>query len=127
MTAPLNPVGWFQIPVNDMERAMAFYDAVFGYTLERKTMPDGDMAWFPSSMDAAGCSGCLVKHAMSHPSDKGTLVHFESPSGDLSTELSRVEKAGGTVLGPKIPIGEYGFYAFVKDTEGNQIGVHSMR
>jgi predicted enzyme related to lactoylglutathione lyase len=52
-------------------------------------------------------------------------VHFESPSGDLTNELKRVEPAGGKVLQPKTSIGEFGFYAFVEDTEGNRIGIHS--
>ena len=121
-----NPVGWFQIPVNDLERAIVFYEKVSGYSLERKTMPDGDMAWFPSKRGAEGASGALVKHRLSEPSTKGTLVHFSSPSGNLTNELHRVEKAGGNVLSPKTSIGPFGFYAFVEDTEGNKIGIHSM-
>ena len=122
-----NPVGWFQIPVSDMDRAIAFYQWVFGYKLERKTMPDGDMAWFPSQDGAPGAGGTLVKHKLSIPSMEGTLVHFSSPSGDLSAELEQVEKAGGKILLGKTPIGENGFFAFVEDTEGNKIGVHSMK
>jgi predicted enzyme related to lactoylglutathione lyase len=123
--SPFNPVGWFQIPVHDLDRAVKFYEKVFGYSLKSVPGEGGGMGWFPSTDGAPGSSGCLVKHPKSRPSLDGTLVHFESPSGDLTNELKRVEPAGGKVLQPKTSIGEFGFYAFVEDTEGNRIGIHS--
>ena len=45
---------------------------------------------------------------------------------DLSTVLDKVEGAGGKVMQPKTDIGENGFIAFIEDTEGNKVGLHSM-
>lgn len=127
MTLKSNPVGWFEIPVEDMERAMAFYGSVFNWTLKHTSVGPIDMAWFPSVDDAKGSAGALVKHDdWYEPSDfEGVLIYFTAQSGDVDVELKRVAEAGGEILQPKKAIGEYGFVAFFLDTEGNRIGLHS--
>ncbi len=42
-----NPVGWFELPVANMERAMKFYETVLDQKLDRNQMGSFDMAWFP--------------------------------------------------------------------------------
>ena len=124
-----NAVGWFEIPVHNMDRAIKFYETVFGFTLQRQTMGTLDMAWFPWAQAGSGAPGSLV-HAPDFykPSSDGTLVYLTAHSGDLSHELSRVEAAGGKVLRGKTPISEeYGFMALVLDTEGNRIALHSRK
>ncbi len=122
-----NVVGWFEIPVQDMERAMKFYQTVLGITLERHNFGPLDMAWFPAIRNGAGAAGSLVHHATAYkPSSDGTLVYFSALSGDLSKELSRVEGAGGKILRGKTLIKEdIGYMALLLDTEGNRIALHS--
>ncbi len=124
-----NVVGWFEIPVENMDRAMKFYEAVFGHKLERHKMHQLDMAWFPMNPDGMGSMGSLVYHAEFYkPSSSGTLIYFTAFSGDLKIELTKVESAGGKVLVPKTQISpEYGFLAIILDTEGNRIGIHSRK
>jgi uncharacterized protein len=126
MQIPQNVVGWFEIPVTDMVRAMAFYSQVFGYSLERHTFPGIDMAWFPFN-DGPGAPGSLVCQPQEYqPSSLGTLVYFTSPSGDLAHELARVAPAGGTVLQEKTLISEdIGYMGLFMDTEGNRVALHS--
>ncbi|MBK8471282.1 MAG: VOC family protein [Sphingobacteriales bacterium] len=123
-----NMVGWFEVPVTDMERAITFYQTVFNVKLERHEMGDLDMAWFPFFSDASGAMGALVRHAEWYkPSADGTLVYFNSRGKDLDDELSRIEAAGGTVLQPKTLIAEsYGYMAIFFDSEGNRVALHSM-
>ena len=122
-----NAVGWFEIPVVDMKRAMKFYETVLEVRLERHMVGEVDMAWFPM-VDGKGAAGSLVAHPEWYkPSADGTIIYFTAYSGDLSNELSRVEAAGGKVLVPKKSIGEYGFMAVVLDTEGNRIALHSAK
>ncbi|WP_018478122.1 VOC family protein [Pontibacter roseus] len=122
-----NVVGWFEIPVNDMARAIRFYSAVFDFEMESQQFGDEEMAWFPWSESGSGASGSLVKHeTLYKPSADGTIVYFSSPSGDLSHELARVEKAGGKVLREKSLITEeIGYMALFLDTEGNRVALHS--
>lgn len=123
-----NIVGWFEIPVENMERAMKFYETVLDIKLERHQFGQEDMAWFPFIETGLGASGSLVKHTEYKPSDKGVLIYITPPSGDLSNELSRVEKAGGKVLLEKKLITEdIGYMGLFLDTEGNRIGIHSRK
>lgn len=121
-----NVVGWFEIPVSDMERAIKFYETVLGLKLERNQMGELDMAWFPFA-EAPGAPGSLVYHKDFYkPSSDGALVYFTSYSGDLKNELEKVEPAGGKVLVPKTLIKEdIGYMAVCEDTEGNRIALHS--
>jgi hypothetical protein len=127
MNMQRNPVGWFEIPVNDMDRAVRFYETVFGFKLELHKMGPVDMAWFPMLQDKEGAAGTLAKGEGYKPSYEGTLVYFTAHSGDLSNELSKVESAGGKVLATKFPIGEHGFVGLAEDTEGNRIAIHSLK
>jgi uncharacterized protein len=46
---------------------------------------------------------------------------------DYAVEAARAASSGGTVVQQKMSLGEYGYAAMVSDTEGNVIGLHSMR
>ena len=122
-----NVVGWFEIPVLDMERAIKFYETVFGYQLSRNRMGPVDMAWFPIIEEGIGSPGSLIHFPDVYtPSREGTVVYFTAFSGDLSEELSRVSSAGGKVLQRKTLITEeIGYYGLFLDTEGNRIAIHS--
>lgn len=119
-------VGWFEIPTDDMERAINFYETVFDCKLSRNTMGEFDMAWFPWDEEMQGAGGSLVYHEAYTPSEEGTLVYFSSE--DIDTELSRVKNAGGKVLREKTEISpDIGFMALFLDTEGNRIALHSRK
>ncbi len=129
MSNDMNVVGWFEIPVADMDRAVKFYEAVFGYRLERHQMGAIDMAWFPMQPESYGAMGALVcNEEFYKPSTEGTLVYFHAPTGELDNELGKVEVAGGKLLIPKTQISEeHGHMAVCLDTEGNRIALHSMK
>ena len=123
-----NAVGWFEIYVQDMPRARAFYEAVFAVQLELLTgsgVDDLEMWHFPmTGADAYGAPGALVKMPGCTSGGGGTLIYFSCM--DCATEQARVVNAGGHVVKPKFSIGPYGHIALVQDTEGNMIGLHSM-
>ena len=124
-----NVVGWFEIPVENMERAITFYEKVLDLKMTRNQMGPLDMAWFPWIEDGLGTPGSLVFHEEFYkPSTDGVLIYLTAHSGDLENELSRVEGAGGKVLQPKTKISdEYGFMALIIDSEGNRIALHSRK
>jgi predicted enzyme related to lactoylglutathione lyase len=125
MTAE-NPVRWFEIYVENMDRARRFYETVFGIKLEKLSVPDGglDMYAFPMSDKLPGAGGALVRMEGVRPTPGGTLVYFGCE--DCATEASRVNQAGGRIERAKMSIGEYGHIVLAFDSEGNMIGLHSM-
>ncbi len=124
-----NAVGWFEIPVENMERAIAFYENVLKVKLKRNKIGNHDMAWFPWEDGSYGSGGSLVCHPEFYrPSKNGVLIYFTAPSGDLNNELAHVNKAGGKVVGEKEKISEeHGFLAIIIDSEGNRVALHSKK
>ncbi len=122
-----NPVGWFEIYVQDLPRAKAFYEGVFGRKLEQlKAGDEGEMWAFPMEQQAApGAAGALVRMPGVPSGGMGTLVYFMCE--DCAVEAKRLVDQGGKIHKEKFSIGGYGFIALGYDTEGNMIGLHSMQ
>jgi uncharacterized protein len=119
-----NPVGYFEIPVNDLDRAVSFYEQVFGYEFEREIVDSNEMAWFPINEDAPGISGALAKGESYIPCIKGTLVYFSTD--DIEDTLVKVQASGGRTLYSKTSLGELGWVAEFEDSEGNRVALHSQ-
>ena len=120
-----NPVGWFEIYVQDMPRARKFYEAVLQVKLEKLGSPEMEMWSFPMAMEGVGASGSLVKMKGVPSGGNSTLVYFSC--ADCAIEAARVAPAGGHIDREKMSIGQYGFIALAVDTEGNMFGLHSMK
>lgn len=122
-----NPVVWFEIYVQDMDKAKAFYEAVLNTKLESLTPPDNELSMlaFPGGPENPGAAGALVQVAGKDSAVNSTLVYFGCE--DCATEASRVEAAGGKLEREKMSIGEFGFIALAIDTDGNMFGLHSMK
>lgn len=123
-----NPVGWFEIYVQDMERARNFYESVFQVKLERLNSPEGmtiELWSFPMIKDQMGATGALVKMENGPSGGNCVLVYFIC--ADCAVEAARATSSGGEIVREKMSIGEYGFIALIRDTEGNMIGLHSMQ
>ena len=120
-----NPVRWFEIYVQDMNRARKFYETVFNVKLERLNTPDVEIWSFPMQMDQTGTSGALVRMEGFTPGGNSTIVYFAC--SDCAVEEDRAQKLGVMIQKRKTAIGEYGYISLVYDTEGNMIGLHSMQ
>jgi uncharacterized protein len=122
----MNALNWFEIPAKKFDRAKAFYEAVLGRPLEEMPHPSLKYGVFPSDMQNGAVGGGLVEGEGFEPSMQGSVIYLNGGE-DLSVPLSRVEAAGGRILMPKTPIGPNGFMAYLADTEGNKVGLHSMK
>jgi predicted enzyme related to lactoylglutathione lyase len=120
-----NPVRWFGIYVQDMNRAKKFYETVFDVRLERLNTPELEIWSFPMLMDQMGTSGALVRMEGFPSGGNSTIVYFAC--ADCAVEEDRAGKLGGRIQKRKTSIGEYGYISLVYDTEGNMIGLHSMQ
>lgn len=120
-----NPVFHFEISVTDMERAVSFYEAVFGYRMTRRHVDGYQMAFFPRSDGAPGSSGALAKGDVYRPSKEGAIIYFDVL--DIDAVLLRAREHGANVLYPKKDIGAAGYVAEIEDSEGNRIALSQAK
>ncbi len=121
-----NAINWFEIPVNNLERAIKFYEAILGDEMQAIDAMGMKSAFFNADMESGGIGGCLIEGPMYVPSESGSLIYLNG-GDDLSLPLSKVEAAGGKILLPKTAIGHNGFMAYFQDSEGNKVGLHSRK
>lgn len=114
-------MAYFEIPISDMDRAVAFYSSVLGLTLTRETVDGYDMATFGGPADGSGASGALAKGDVYFPSKSGPILYFRVNS--IDAVLARATAAGASILYPKKDIGAVGYVAEIEDSEGNRIAL----
>ncbi len=122
-----NAINWFEIPVNNYERAKKFYATILELEITDYHMPEKNMKYgmFPYDMENKGVGGAIVQMKEMKPSTDGATVYLNG-GDDLNVALAKVEAAGGQVFMPKTDIDENGFFAQFIDTEGNRVALHSM-
>ena len=114
-------VTWFEIPAYDLLRAKAFYDHIYGVTMETVQVGDFAMAYFPADQ---GIGGAVVQGPGCLPNDTGALLYLNA-GPDLELLLGRVQEAGGrVVMGRTLISDEAGWFALFIDTEGNRLALH---
>jgi predicted enzyme related to lactoylglutathione lyase len=117
-------LNWFELYVNDFDRAKHFYESALQTSLQTFEMENCKMGMFPHEQ-GGGVGGSITNMDGIAPGLGGTLVYL-NVEGDLDAVLKRIPGAGGSVLKPRTSIGQHGFIAVFKDTEGNSVGLHSM-
>jgi len=119
-----NYVNWFEIPVLNLKRAMAFYNHMYDIKMETTELNEYAMAFFPTDN---GIGGALVMGPGSIPSETGSLIYLNGGE-DLQVLLTKVGSAGGRVVLEKTKIDDdSGFFALFIDTEGNKLALHSKK
>lgn len=120
-------IAWFEIPVEDMQRAIRFYESVFEIEINLQQLDGIEMGWFPNKNQQGMATGSLIKAGEHYkPSKDGVLVYFVCD--DVANEINRVEAAGGQVISNKTQISEnHGYMAYFIDSEGNRIALHSEK
>lgn len=124
MQATRNAIDWFEIPVRDMGRAAAFYEALLATSIRVETLGNQTLGVF--AYDETGTGGCLIAGAHAPmPAASGTLVHLNA-GASLDAVLARVERLGGRITTPRTTLpGEMGCFAHIADLEGNRVGLHA--
>lgn len=121
-----NALTWFEIPVADFNRARVFYNRIFDYVMPVETS-QGRRTGFLLFEQGRGIGGAIVEAENYLPSTHGVRVYLNGGK-DLNKILARVELAGGKIEIPKVLYSEdIGFIAAFIDTEGNRIGLHSVK
>lgn len=126
-----NPIVHFEIPADDEQRAMTFYQAVFDWQFQKFDMPNGEIYWCVTTTEVneqgsptkpGEINGGLMKRKMP---DQPFMNYIQAASIDASLQAIRAN--GGTVLMPKTEIApNMGWFAVFRDTENNIMGLHEL-
>lgn len=133
MTARKDALNWFELYVTDFDRAKRFYETILNAPLQDVPTENCEsaqkdwsrMAIFPHD-NMNGVGGSITQMNGIAPGAGGTVIYL-NVEGDLDGVLKRIPTAGGSVVKPRTSIGEHGFIAIFKDTEGNCVGLHSLK
>ncbi|VYU07336.1 VOC family protein [Metakosakonia massiliensis] len=116
-----NLINWFELPVQDLQRATAFYEYCIDAQFRHENVAGMSMAVFHYQQPATG--GALVKSEMLKPSADGAVVYLFT--ADIAASLAKVaEKGGVCCFGPEILPNDIGTIALIMDSEGNKVGLH---
>ncbi len=121
----VHPVPYFEIPVDDMDRAVAFYEGLLGTKLTRQKVDGYDMALFPFDEGAPGATGALAKGDVYRPSKNGAILYFRVK--DIRQIVAKAQAMGRPILYPVKDIGDAGFVAEIEDSEGNRLALLQPR
>lgn len=116
-----NRVVWCDIPVADLDRAIAFYRGVLGIGVDKMEFNGMVFALFEHS---DGSGGSLLFEPAYSGCANGPLLYL-NVDRRIRDAVAQVEKLGGKVLKATHPIGPHGFRAIVLDSEGTRIALHS--
>jgi len=118
-----NLVAFFEIPADDFERAVKFYEAVLGVELYTMDCESEKMAFFPE--ENGQCSGAISWANDFRPSKDGVLINFQVEN--MEAAMIAIEKNGGKITRPKTKIEAEGrgYFALFTDSEGNRVGLYS--
>ena len=122
MSVSTNPVGYFEIPVTDINRAKAFYSALLGVDFEDIEIHGNKMALFPFDKNKKHISGALAQGEIYKPSLTGSLIYFSVD--DIDDVLKKATFLKAEILFPKTVADNWGYVAEIKDSEGNRIALH---
>ncbi len=125
MNNSTNSLNWFEIPAKNILRSKKFYESIFSIEMPVHEMFNTKMAFFPMESNSGKVTGALAESKDHVPGKTGTMVYLNA-NPNMDSVLEKVEKAGGNIVLSKTDIGENGFMAFIEDSEGNRVGIHSM-
>lgn len=112
-------VQYLEIPVSDIERAVAFFEAVFAVKLERAVVDGYWMAHFPST--GTGAAVTLAQGDVYVPTKAGAIIYFSVT--DIETVIARATARGSKVLFAKKEVAPGIWVAEFEDSEGNRIAL----
>lgn len=123
-----NALNWFEIPVNDFERAKKFYESIFNYQMPENVMGAARMGFLLYDFAGGKVGGAIVHNPDFYtPGSNGSLIYLNCQP-DLQIVADRVTGAGGEILMQKAAVAPgLGFWALIKDSEGNRVALHSMK
>lgn len=121
----MSRVGHFEIHADDPQRALKFYEQVFGWQFNKWEGPQDYWLIKTGSSDEPGIDGGLMKRMGPAPEENQAVNAYVCTilSGSVDDSLNLITSHGGTIAVPKMAVPGVGWLAYFKDPEGNIFGV----
>lgn len=112
-------ISWVEIPTNNFERAVSFYEKVLKTVLKAEDFGAEKMACLPTG------EGAIIYEPNYRPSENGVMLSLQV-TDNIDNALERIEVNGGKTLKPKtkIEVEGRGYFAVFLDSEGNRLGLY---
>ena len=106
----------FEIPADNPERAVKFYENVFEWKIEKWDQFD---YWLVTTGEDSepGINGAIL------PKDFSSMVRDVISVASYDEFTEKIEKSGGKILSKKMTVPELGITGMFQDTEGNILGI----
>jgi hypothetical protein len=123
----LDKVIFFEIPADNLARARAFYSTVFDWKMNEipqmhytqvGTVEADSLGVRGKPKEPGAINGGMLQR---HDSVKYPVIYISVKNIDEAA--ATIEKNGGKIIQPRTPVGNFGFAAYFKDTEGNVVGL----
>jgi len=108
----------FEVPVDEPDRAVKFYEQVFGWKVHKWHGPVDYWLIITGKESEPGIDGAFVRRHHGRPTTVNTI---DVPS--VEEFMAKIAEQGGTVLSPKVTVPGVGYMAYCQDTEGNTFGI----
>lgn len=117
-------INWFEIPAVKIERAAKFYSKLLNLDLKVVDCGPEKYVFFPEK--GVTVPGMISQAEGFNPSENGVILYFNA-ADELDELISRTLIAGGEIIRSKCKIEAEGrgYFALIKDTEGNRIGLYA--
>jgi uncharacterized protein len=114
----------FEIPADNLARAKKFYSTVFGWNLsEFPEMEYTMVRTAESDQNGMPKEPGAINGGMLQRQDPVKTPVITISVDNMDQAATTIEKNGGKMIRPKMAVGDMGFAAYFKDTEGNVVGL----
>jgi uncharacterized protein len=114
-------ISWVEIPAEDFDRAVNFYNAILGLKMKKEDFGHEKMAFFPNG------EGAIFSKEGFKPSKDGVIINFYV-GNKLDETIEKVTDNGGTIVKGRTKIEAEGqeYFALFIDSEGNKLGLNGQ-
>jgi predicted enzyme related to lactoylglutathione lyase len=116
----------FEVPYDDAERARSFYADVFGWQMNPMEELSYTIVGTGPSGDTGPTESGFINGGMLERDATFTAPNLVIDVENLEDALKAVNEHGGTTVSERQPVGEMGFTAYFKDSEGNLVGLWEL-
>jgi len=113
----------FELPVDDQERAKAFYAGAFGWDLADVPGMSYTMVTTTPSGDRGPTDPGAINGGMAGRGGPITAPVITVEVADIDEALATVERLGGKTVQGRAAVGDMGFTGYFADSEGNVVGL----